>query len=343
MARSRNIKPGFFTNDLLAEIDPLGRILFAGLWTMADRDGRIEDRPKKIKAGVLPFDNCDVDALLNNLAEYGFLLRYSVDGRRYLQVMNWGKHQNPHFKEAQSLIPAPVLERGETEASMGQASGKHQTSPERAVLIPDSLNLIPDSLGWRQQGATTVGRQAAENQNQNNPETLSKTPPNPPPELDPAPTPGIETPSSGENPPEPEPHADAITVRAVGIAVLLRQRGAGVAAGDVRLRSWAERGITDAALLAALETAERRRSDAVSPQPVNAGLLDSILADGGATGPPARASPRNGKQAARDAYLADAAVAAQRHNLDGHDLEKRGGNHERTGEHDISGECARVA
>ena len=73
MARSRNIKPGFFLNDELAECDPLARLLFAGLWCIADREGRLEDRPKRIKAEVLPYDDCDVDELLNQLAERSLL------------------------------------------------------------------------------------------------------------------------------------------------------------------------------------------------------------------------------------------------------------------------------
>ena len=48
MARARILKPGFFANELLAEIHPYGRLLFAGLWTLADREGRLEDRPKRI-------------------------------------------------------------------------------------------------------------------------------------------------------------------------------------------------------------------------------------------------------------------------------------------------------
>jgi len=48
MARSRNIKPGFFRNEMLAECSPLARLLFAGLWCLADRFGRLEDRPKRI-------------------------------------------------------------------------------------------------------------------------------------------------------------------------------------------------------------------------------------------------------------------------------------------------------
>lgn len=107
MARSRNIKPGFFENDLLAEIDPLGRLLFAGLWTIADREGRLEDRVKKIKAKILPYDDCDVDHLLDELAKREFILRYEVDGNHYIQITNFLKHQNPHHMEAPSEIPPP--------------------------------------------------------------------------------------------------------------------------------------------------------------------------------------------------------------------------------------------
>lgn len=97
MARARNIKPGFFTNDRLAEISPLGRLLFAGIWTIADREGRLDDRPKKIKAEVLPYDACDVERLLQDLHEVGFIRRYEAGGHRFIQVVKWSKHQNPHL------------------------------------------------------------------------------------------------------------------------------------------------------------------------------------------------------------------------------------------------------
>lgn len=146
MARSRNIKPGFFANEDLAECDPLARILFAGLWCLADRAGRLEDRPKRIRAEILPYDTVDADALLNQLQRRGFIVRYEHDGSRYIQVLNFGKHQNPHVKEAKSTIPAPCIPRHEPDehsASMVQAPNGHQKSPADS-LIPDSLNLIPD-------------------------------------------------------------------------------------------------------------------------------------------------------------------------------------------------------
>jgi hypothetical protein len=109
MPRLRTLKPGFFTNDVLAEVAPLGRLLFAGLWCLADREGRLEDRPRKIKAELLPYDDCDVNQLLDELDTRGFILRYESGGNLFIQIVNFGKHQNPHIKEAESSIPAPTL------------------------------------------------------------------------------------------------------------------------------------------------------------------------------------------------------------------------------------------
>ena len=107
MARIRSIKPGFFTSDRLAEFSPLTRILFAGLWTIADREGRLEDRPKKIKVEVLPYDDGDVDAMLGELAagDDPFISRYVVDGVGVIQISKFLEHQKPHPKEAPSALP----------------------------------------------------------------------------------------------------------------------------------------------------------------------------------------------------------------------------------------------
>lgn len=107
MARCRNIKPGFFSNELLAELPPLTRLLFAGLWCYADREGRLEDRPKRIKAEILPYDDCDVDDALDTLAagDDPFIYRYEVGGNRYIQVAKFSDNQAPHHTEKPSVIP----------------------------------------------------------------------------------------------------------------------------------------------------------------------------------------------------------------------------------------------
>lgn len=135
MARARNIKPGFFKNDDLASCGMDGRLLFAGLWTLADREGRLENRPFRIKAEIFPYDELDVSHLLEVLRDKGFLTLYRHGKTNYIQINKFREHQNPHMKEIPSTIPAP-----ENAVPVPEI-------PVTAVLIPDSLLPITDSLG----------------------------------------------------------------------------------------------------------------------------------------------------------------------------------------------------
>lgn len=134
MARARNIKPGFFQNEELVELPFETRLMFAGLWTLSDREGRLEDRPKRIKMALFPADNIDADVLLTQLCKAKFIIRYVVDGNAYIQIVNFLKHQNPHVKEAASTIP----EYRENDASTVLAQCNNDASPADS-LIPSSL------------------------------------------------------------------------------------------------------------------------------------------------------------------------------------------------------------
>lgn len=68
--RARNIKPGFWENEDLGEMSIAGRQLFIGLWCLADREGRLEDRPRKIKGNLFRFDGeIPVEELLADRAK----------------------------------------------------------------------------------------------------------------------------------------------------------------------------------------------------------------------------------------------------------------------------------
>lgn len=146
MARSRNIKPGFFRNEDLVELPYETRLLFIGLWTVADREGRLEDRPKRIKMELFPADDLNIDTCLDQLADRGFIVRYGSGDARYIQVSAFNKHQNPHQKEQASTIPAPDEINSideESDASTGHAPDMPHASRADS-LNTDSLNT--DSL-----------------------------------------------------------------------------------------------------------------------------------------------------------------------------------------------------
>jgi hypothetical protein len=139
VARARNIKPKFFTNEELVEL-PFGtRLLFIGLWTIADRAGRLEDRPKKIKMEIFPADDFNIDTALEELQASGFLARYEHGGSRYIQVLNFCKHQNPHRDERASTIPAQCEHSASTVVAPEPDGAAPADSP-----IPDTGTLNPE-------------------------------------------------------------------------------------------------------------------------------------------------------------------------------------------------------
>lgn len=152
MARARNIKPGIMENEDLAEMDFAHRLLFIYLWMLADREGRIEDRPKRIKVQAFPYDDAmDIDSMLNELASRGFIVRYSAREIDAIQVVSFKKHQAPHVREKDSSLPS--MEQGTAKVVLSTVNGNDVSSPRS----PDSLilrssdsqivdSLIPDSL-----------------------------------------------------------------------------------------------------------------------------------------------------------------------------------------------------
>jgi hypothetical protein len=149
MARARNIKPALFTNEILGVGHPLCTLLFQGLWLLADKEGRLEDRPLRIKAEIFPYREADVDSMLHWLAHKGFIVRYTATGKAYIEVVNFTKHQNPHKNEKDSEIPS-VSDGCITSDFLGTRSELIGTaradslSSDSDLLIPDSL--IPDVL-----------------------------------------------------------------------------------------------------------------------------------------------------------------------------------------------------
>lgn len=150
MARARNIKPKFFQNDELGELSPLARLLFIGLWTIADYKGCLEYRAKRIKTQLLPYDECSIEELASALDKSGFIAIYSVAGRMYIKILKFTEHQNPHKNERDSGSEIPDLSEKDCEISKltqdGSTRDKNGTAPAVSLLLnPVSLNPLPDS------------------------------------------------------------------------------------------------------------------------------------------------------------------------------------------------------
>jgi hypothetical protein len=103
MSRIRSIHPGLWTDERFVTASPMARLFFMGLWNECDDYGSFEWSPLKLKMRLLPADNADASALLEELSEAGSIIRYEVAGKSYGAVRNFCQFQRP--KKPNSVYP----------------------------------------------------------------------------------------------------------------------------------------------------------------------------------------------------------------------------------------------
>lgn len=115
MPRIRNIKPEFWSDERITDLDsPWDRLLFIGLWNFVDDHGYTRYSPRRIKMQVFPGDDVDVTAGLARLLAARLIDAYEVAddhedaGDVVLHVRHWARHQRvshpaPNRYEASDL------------------------------------------------------------------------------------------------------------------------------------------------------------------------------------------------------------------------------------------------
>jgi hypothetical protein len=170
MARGRDIKPGFFENEDLAKVSRDHRLLFVAMWTIADREGRLEDRPARIKIHSFPYDSDvtpeRIDQMLTELQSCPGhpIIRYVVGGLRCIVIVNFKKHQHIHPNEKPSELPElpeiQVIPGNATESSGNSALPSVPSS--LLCLPPVSVPPAPQAATKRKKSKPAEGSQAFE-------------------------------------------------------------------------------------------------------------------------------------------------------------------------------------
>lgn len=129
MARIRTIKPTFWCDEKIATLPRPMRLTFLGLISaMADDQGRCRANPRLVCAAVYPLDEdmepAEVAVHLDMLAEMGLIGLYAVAGEKYLNVINWDKHQKIN-RPTDSQLPSPPKRK---------AQPKQTVQPEDSVI-----------------------------------------------------------------------------------------------------------------------------------------------------------------------------------------------------------------
>ena len=104
MARLRTIKPEFWSDERVGECSPMARLVFIASWNFADDYGGLDRSPKQLKAQAFPYDAIDVEPLVQELIRMGLFIEYTVEGKNYLHINGFLKHQRVE-KPARRRIP----------------------------------------------------------------------------------------------------------------------------------------------------------------------------------------------------------------------------------------------
>ncbi|WP_406133225.1 hypothetical protein [Streptomyces zaomyceticus] len=158
MARIRTFKPETFTSESLAQVSVYAERTFFGLISRADDHGRLRDQPAAlcgelwaVRGGRTPVD---VEDDLIQLAAADLVCRYEDgEGKRYLHIVTWYRHQKinrasrsrlpecPEHGAGKPTVDASQAHGGLTEAARNfpGSSGEHETAG-REAFTESSVN-----------------------------------------------------------------------------------------------------------------------------------------------------------------------------------------------------------
>ena len=189
--RIRTVKPEFWKDEELAKLTPWARLLFIGLWGLADKEGLLKDEPGRIKAEIFPYNRIRMEELLaelsgvkrsdqtadrvhdqqsgpekadliancvhgSQLGERPFILRYEVNGLKMIWVRTFKKHQRISGKEAESISILPKPQTSIPEAPPPTSDKPPIEQPgstgEAPEKQPGSTGEAPESPGKGREG-----------------------------------------------------------------------------------------------------------------------------------------------------------------------------------------------
>nr|DAI41838.1 MAG TPA: replisome organizer [Caudoviricetes sp.] len=116
---NRILRDSIRTSDSISHLSWFEEVLFYRLMVSCDDYGRYDGRPAVIKGTCFPLNNVtvkDIERALTTLETYGMVFQYIVDGKPYVQLLNWEKYQSIRAKESKYPSPSDGVQKKKHEA-----------------------------------------------------------------------------------------------------------------------------------------------------------------------------------------------------------------------------------
>jgi hypothetical protein len=149
----RTVKPEFWVDDKVVDLDILPKLLFIGLWNFADDDGYIEDSARRIKRQIFPDNDYDVANALDALVASGMLRRAMSDQGPVLHIVHFRDHQKPQH-------PTPTKFTGIHESNTSLRAVSATPHEDSRKPHEGSSRRGEESSGEKSSAGSTAGRGA---------------------------------------------------------------------------------------------------------------------------------------------------------------------------------------
>ncbi|RKT85627.1 hypothetical protein SAMN05421805_12770 [Saccharopolyspora antimicrobica] len=160
--RIRSIKPEFWRSTAVAELPREFRLLWIGLWSYVDDNGVGIDDYRLIAADLFALDD-PVEARefvregLATLSRGLQITRYTLDGRSYLYVNGWDKHQRID-RPGKPRYPLPPTDLPPTPTDKTPGSDQSVPVAERGLAEPSRQSREALASGTEEQGNRGTGQ-----------------------------------------------------------------------------------------------------------------------------------------------------------------------------------------
>ena len=112
MARIRSVKPEYWADqDLAEQVSRDARLLYIGLWNLADEHSRLRGDPRYIKGQLFPYDDDltpeTVTDLLDSLVLAGKVVQYRTPSGTFMFLPKLAVHQRLEPEKVPTKLPGP--------------------------------------------------------------------------------------------------------------------------------------------------------------------------------------------------------------------------------------------
>ena len=151
MARKRMIDPNIWQSEDFSKLSTLGKLVFIGLFSLADDEGRGRCNPVYLKSTLFPYEegirSADIDKTLSEISSNMSVIFYSCDGSSYYSLYNWNTWQKID-RPSESKIP-------EYNSQAMQRLFTEDSSKVRRAIVPNKKR-IEDNKNIKEENRNKV-------------------------------------------------------------------------------------------------------------------------------------------------------------------------------------------